>query len=498
MFLAQFGPGALVVSQDLRILEVRGNANRFLIHPGDVINLELFAAIRREIAPPLGAAIKDAMDRQTTVRTEPLEIREETAITTIRATVIPIRPAERQFLIIVFEDAVYSSGELPVKDPAQTPRSQAVDPQRHIMHLEQDLAATRQYLQAIIEELRSANEEAQSTNEELQSTNEELQTAKEEMQSSNEELSTLNSEMQSRNLELAQVNDDLKNLLSSMNMPVIIVGHDLRLRRFTPAAETVLHVIPTDVGRPISDLQPRISVANLEKILRQVLDSLMPYEAEVQDEKGNAYVLRVSPYRAYGNRIEGAVLQLLDVGELKRTLEDARHARDYAQGIVDTVREPLVVFDDSLIARDANRSFYQYFRTGRSEIIGRNITEILPWDLGKKLEELLGVLVKTGTAVQDQELDQYVEGKGPRTLVINALRMPMGGVTQVLVAFEDVTERKQAVEARYRRLFESARDGILIVDAADETIADINPFSNNCSDTTGHNSSAANSVRRVR
>src|SRR5262249_41591860 len=110
-----------------------------------------------------------------------------------------------------------------------------------IDELEQELAATKQYLQTVIEEqeasreeLQSAHEEVQSSNEELQSTNEELLTSKEELQSTNEELNTVNEEMQGRNTELTQINNDLNNLLSSVNVPIVMLGNDLRVRRFTP------------------------------------------------------------------------------------------------------------------------------------------------------------------------------------------------------------------------------------------------------------------------
>src|SRR5262245_62742182 len=131
--------------------------------------------------------------------------------------------------------------------------------------LKEDLEATREYLQSIIEEqrttneeLRSANEEIQSSNEELQSINEELETAKEELQSTNEELTTVNEELQNRNDELTQLNNDLNNLLSSVSIPIIMLGNDLRIRRFTPLAEKVMNLIPTDTGRPITDIKPNL------------------------------------------------------------------------------------------------------------------------------------------------------------------------------------------------------------------------------------------------
>ena len=106
------------------------------------------------------------------------------------------------------------------------------------------------------EELIASNEELQSTNEELQSTNEELETAKEELQSANEEMTTINDELQTRNAEMVQLTNDLTNLLASLDTPIVMVGPDSRIRRFTPKAGQMLKLIPSDVGRLIGDIKP--------------------------------------------------------------------------------------------------------------------------------------------------------------------------------------------------------------------------------------------------
>src|SRR5204863_5805335 len=140
--------------------------------------------------------------------------------------------------------------------------------------LERQLSATHTYLQSVLEEkdaaheeLKAANEEILSSNEELQSTNEELQTAKEEQESTNEELTTVNEELNHRNRELNQLNDDLLNLFGGLDIPIIMVSRDLRIRRFTPPAADFFNLIATDVGRPISDLRPNIELPNLPKLL---------------------------------------------------------------------------------------------------------------------------------------------------------------------------------------------------------------------------------------
>src|SRR5262249_35045476 len=178
--------------------------------------------------------------------------------------------------------------------------------------LQQELSALREYLQSVIEEqestneeLKSANEEILSSNEELQSTNEELQTAKEEAQSTNEELATVNEELNHRNAELARVNNDLVNLLSGVNIPIVMVSRDLRIRRFTPLAEKVFNLIPTDVGRPLSDIKPNLNTADLGEMVGQVIDSLTPHESEIRDRDGRWYSLRIRPYVTLDNKIDG-------------------------------------------------------------------------------------------------------------------------------------------------------------------------------------------------
>jgi two-component system CheB/CheR fusion protein len=208
------------------------------------------------------------------------------------------------------------------------------------------LASTKQYLESVIEEhqatteeLKSANEEVQSSNEELQSTNEELLTAKEELQSTNEELTTVNEEMHSRNAELSQINNDLNNLLSSVNIPIVMVGNDLRIRRFTPHAEKVLNLLPSDVGRPISDFRPKIDIPNLELIFLDVIESLRVHEREVQDRAGRSFSMWVRPYRTADNKIDGAVMVLLDVTERKQTAE-ARYRR-----LFEAARDGIILAD---------------------------------------------------------------------------------------------------------------------------------------------------------
>src|SRR5262249_50335344 len=161
----------------------------------------------------------------------------------------------------------------------------------------------------IIEEQESVTEELKSANEEAQASNEELETAKEELQSTNEELNTVNDELRTRNVALAEVNNDLSNLLTGINVPLVMVGADLSIRRFTPAMEPMLNLIESDVGRSIADLKPNMDVPDLPELLRNVVHGVNPPAREVRGPKGGWFSLQTLPYKTE-NKIDGALLVL--------------------------------------------------------------------------------------------------------------------------------------------------------------------------------------------
>ncbi len=464
---------AVILNEALKIVQTRGNMAPYLVAKGDSREADIFQAVRPEIAEPLRKGIAEARRGNGNLRLENIVVRHSGELRRVQVTIVAVTTSPTTF-VLLFEsnpgkrDASFENGHA----------ASVSDPHARVTELEHELATTREYLQSIIEELRSTNEEAQSVNEELQSTNEEMQTAREELQSTNEELNTVNKEMQSRNRELSRTNDDLENLLISINMPIVITTGDLRIRRFTPMAEKVLHLIAADTGRPISDLRPRINVDNLSGILGTVVETLVPFEQEVLDQDGNWFLMRVRPYLTADRRIEGAILQLHDLGELKRTLERVRRARNYAQAIVDTVREPLVVLDHELAIQNANRAFYEYLHVQPTDVAAKKLDEVNESPFSRDgARDLISHLRSSGTQINDVEITVDGPAGGERVFLVNARRLVAeGNAGLVLLAFEDTTERKRASEARYRRLFESARDGIIILDAETGEVLDLNPY----------------------
>ncbi len=332
---------------------------------------------------------------------------------------------------------------------AASPSASALE----IARLRQELVSTGEYLQSVIEEqeaaneeLKSANEEILSSNEELQSTNEELETAKEELQSVNEELTTVNEQLQHRNVELSRLNDDFTNLLGSARVPMVVLGADQRIRRFTPAAAKLLDLLPVDIGRPLGGLKPHLDEPELEALVAEVIATAQVEEREVRDRNGCWYALRIYPYRTADDRIDGAVVVLVAIDEVKGAQERLQKARDYAQAIVGTIREPLLVLDAELRVQSANPAFHETFEVRPGEAEGLLLRELGngQWDipaLGTRLEEVLS----QNTALQDFEVAHDFEAFGPRVMLLNAraIQRESGEPALILLAIRDISRRKR-------------------------------------------------------
>jgi len=490
---SKYSPAAVVVDSDLKILHFRGNISFYFDPaPGDA-TLNLLRMVRENLVVPLRRNIEAAKKKGVFVRESGVvvEHRGEHRSIALEVTPIPgVAPGEQYFLL-VFEEASAPAPAIVGTDgdrvtSATDSERPGVDIENHRRQLQQQLSETREYLrnlnedhEAGMEELRAANEEVRSANEELQSTNEELSTTKEELQSANEELTTVNEELQNRNNELDILNNDLGNLLTAVNIPIIMVDGALRVRRFNPVAEKLLELTPADMGRPISHVRGNIEVPQLENMLRTVLETLVMQNEEAQDKSGHWYNLIARPYRTTQNRIDGAVIVFIDIDPLKRSLASAEEARDFAEGMIETVREPLIVLDQDLRVQRATSSFFDLFHVTREETLGRFL-----YDLGNgqwnrpRLREMLGDALFRNQPFHDLEIEHEFPHIGRRTVRLNARRISRQEDRSrvVLLSIEDITVLREQAEIRYQRLFESAKDAILVLDNETRLITDVNPY----------------------
>ena len=456
MLLARYSPAALVVDSALRIIEFRGHTAPYLEHVAGEATLELTKMAPGGLGIEVLRLVRRAHGKTAAIKgSVSMSMRDR--IRNLNLTVVPVQQEQpggsEQFLVIIEEQ---TRKELPEpKGKEKLPPANKVWAKR-VKEIEQELASTREYLQTVIEEqeasteeLKSAHEEVQSGNEELQSTNEELLTAKEELQSTNEELTTVNEEMQGRNAELQQINNDLLNLLSSVNIPILMLGADLRIRRFTPQAEKLFSLLATDVGRPVSDLRLKLNIADLVVLSQEVLDDLSPREREVQDAEGRTYSMWVRPYRTAENRIEGVVLALFDITERKQTAE-ARYQR-----LFETATDGILIADaTSGIILDVNPYLLKLTGLTRAKLLGMTFWEAHLFQGSGFGEEVL-TQVREKESVQKPAAIQTEAGRRIETeIVCNVYAEQERKVVQLNI--RDISARKR-LDAQFRQQEEQAQ-----------------------------------------
>ncbi|MCF7786842.1 MAG: PAS domain-containing protein [Prosthecobacter sp.] len=449
--LSQFAPAGVVVNSSMEILQFRGRTGPFLENTPGEASLSLLKMARQGLAVELRTLIAKATKQKRHAEKSDIQVRYEGRMLTVNVKVIPLLMPNFSeiFFLVLFEET--SAVSVPASRKSQTLRPSAT--QRELEQLRDELDATKLSLQNIIEEqdasneeLRAANEEILSSNEELQSTNEEMETATEELQSTNEELVTLNDELQIRNVELQELSDDMGNLFSSVDIPILMLSNDLCIRRYTPRAVKVLNLIAADIGRPISDFKIKLNLPNLQDLILEVLETLHIKEQEVQDLDERWYSLRIRPYKTVDNRINGVVLTLQDIDAIKRTLARVESALSYAEAIVATAREPLLILDGELRVKTANESFYRTFGMTPPGTQGKFIYDLgdRTWDI-PQLRELLEKILSQHSAFQDFRIQHDFPGIGMKTMLLNARRLAPepGQPPQILLALEDVTARPE-------------------------------------------------------
>ena len=227
----------------------------------------------------------------------------------------------------------------------------------------------------------------------------------------------------------------------------MLLGRDLRLRRFTPAAEKAFNLRQADIGRPLADIRFSFDVPNLEALAHEAHETMQVREQEVRDREGRWHLLRIRSYCTADDRIEGSVVSLLDIDDIKRLEQRTREAADYAEAIVGTVREPLLVLDGDLRVQSANATFYRTFKVNAEDTENRLLYEVGDgqWDI-PELRSLLEEILPRDETVEGYEVEHDFLGIGSRTMLLNAstLRQKEGKTQLILLAIEDVTERQRA------------------------------------------------------
>ncbi|MCX4240050.1 CheR family methyltransferase [Paraliomyxa miuraensis] len=457
LLLARYAPPGAVINEQLEVVQFRGRTGAFLEPPPGQPQMNILRMAREGLVGLLHEAIEEAKSKSVTALRQGVRVSGNGVPRTIDLEVIPlasVNETERYFLVLFDEVEAREAGDREPTGKAWSAPSEGSTAEE-LRRLESELAATRDYLQVALaehqlttQELAAANEEMVAANEELQATNEELESAKEELQSTNEELTTVNDELRNRNQELDLVAADLGGVLESIDVPVVIVDHDLRIRRFTPMAREISWILPADVGRPIEEIKLKLDVDDLVERIHDVMTTGRENEWEIQTREGNWRRLRIRPYHTTSHRPDGAILSFVDVDVLKRALQDAERARDYSRGVVETVPIPLLVLDASMCIVSANHAFCRGFELDPWMVEGKGLFDLTAgaWD-GSGLREVLERLVADHAPLRGVEVEIALPKSGRRLLSLNGSPIPREQGSLAVVALEDITTRRQLEES---------------------------------------------------
>jgi two-component system CheB/CheR fusion protein len=456
--LETFAPPSAIVNEKGEILYIHGDTGKYLAPPRGRPTWSVFEMAREGMKFELRSGVHYVLTSMKERRYENLKVKTNHGYHPINLTVKPVGPTkENQGLVLVIFEEIPKGEKC---KPVRKGRKPEGHLEERLRESEKELAYTRETLQATIEELQTANEEAKSTNEEMQSTNEELQSAneelessREELQSTNEELMTLNSELQGKIELLSQAENDVKILLDNTRIGIIFLDNDLCIQRFTSEAKKVFNLIRTDIGRPLQDIRSNLIDEDIERDAREALETLRSEDKEILSRDEKWYLMRIIPNRTGGNGSNGLVLTFTDVTEMRRSAEainqlknEYQAASQFAESIVETVREPLVVLGEDYRVVSANQSFYKTFAVAKEETEGRIIYDLgnRQWDI-PDLRRLLGEILPQSSQFNDFPVEHHFPGIGRRRMMLNGRRVVQreaGGKAMILLAIEDVTDKR--------------------------------------------------------
>ncbi len=449
ILLDNYAPPCVIINQKCEILYVNGRTGKYLEPASGEARMNILDMAREGLKSNLQLGIRKCISGNSDIVIKKVQIKGNGSFQLINLSIKPVHsPVHNDNLMMVlFEDLKQTEDVEKTRSKFEGDR----DYKKRLTGLEQELKHSRENLNTTIEELetsneelKSINEELQSTNEEFQSTNEELETSKEELQSLNEELVTVNSELVTKIDEATQSSNDMKNLLDSTHIGMVFLGNDLKIRRFNNETPKVINLISSDIGRPIMHISTNLADENLIEDIKGVIKSLVFVEKEVQTVSGSWYLMRIMPYRTTDNVIDGVVITFVNIDEQKKATHDAHDARILAEGVIDTVRVPLLVLDSALRVMSANRSFYAKFQVKPGET-----EKTLVYEMGNgqwnvpRLRELLEEIIPRQTVISDFEVKHEFERIGLRAMLLNARRIDFadGRDKLILLVIQDVTER---------------------------------------------------------
>ena len=460
-----YAPPSILIDRDAEILHMSEQVGRFLRYVGGEPSHNLLRVINPELRLELRTALFQVLQHGQSTEARRVRFSHGDTWTYVNITVHPFHDdaGGEDVMVVVFN-------ECDEKDPNEgtdiegTDIARAADHDPVITHLENELQHTKELLQSNIEqsdvsneELKASNEELQAINEELRSATEELETSKEELQSVNEELVTVNIELQSKVEDETRANDDLRNLITSTGIATIFVDREMRIKRFTAPAIGIFNLIETDVGRPLLDLRHRLNYPELAQDAVAAFETLKVIEREVGTDEGEWFISRLLPYRTLDDRIDGAVLTLIDITTRRQAEESARRNEEALKLAALTTNDyAIIVIDEDGVIVSWNKGARNVFGYNEAEVLGRSVDLIFTAEdqaQGAPRAERMRA-IKTGRA-DDERWHAHKDG---RRIYCSGVMTPIDtpnfrGFAKIA---RDLTDRK-SVESRQASRLELER-----------------------------------------
>jgi len=324
--MAECAPGAALIDENFSVLFTLGPAERYLRVPPGPPTHDLLDMVGSVARLKVRAAVLNARREGKRVRVKAVGAIADATKTSFDVSAQPLRFDDEDLVLVCFHNV---SGPASAALSASKTRIPA-----DVVQLERELAETRRELDTAVRTLETTaqsekvvHEEALSANEELQSSNEELLTSKEELQSLNEELIALNSQLQETLERQRTTSSDLQNVLYSTDVATVFLDTQRRIRFFTPASRQLFNILPTDVGRPLADLNAMFADADIASGVDAVLGGGTIADREIEATGGQWFQRRVLPYTTHEGAVGGVLLTFTNVTERKRiavALEAAR------------------------------------------------------------------------------------------------------------------------------------------------------------------------------
>jgi PAS domain S-box-containing protein len=263
---------------------------------------------------------------------------------------------------------------------------------------------------------------------------------------------------------------DVAGVLDSIEIPIVVVDRDCKVARFNRAAAEVLGIAPSDIGRRPCSMQALADVPEIEQVCIRVMADEVPSRHDLRNGD-RWFLVRISPYAGADRQVSGAVLAFTNVTAFRASLAQAIYEREFTKTILNTVIDPLVVLGDGLQVQTANRAFYDWFGVSREQTQGVSLSDLGGHDWkASSLWSSLEAALSHNREFQTIEFEGAFPKVGHRTVLLDARPLARAGTALVLLAFRDITERKQAEQARresetrFRTLFESMDEGYCVAE----------------------------------